>query len=268
MSRCLLLLGACLWTSISWAVEPKPLRVVQLSDLHVCHVEKNPPGRFLGDPLARDLVHSRELLRRAIDQINTLRPDAVVVTGDLTDRGDDLRSLREVKAELDRLHCPYHPVIGDHDRPEVFTQVFPGPLDYYFDLGSWRLVALGLRAGSIEKASIAWLSDVLEKSRARQVAIFMHRPLYCDPFTLQIASKLYSVKLYPGNAEETLRVISAHPEVKLVLSGHAHVARRDKLGPIDMLWAPALVGPPHCFQLITLEAGRVACQVIPLAPRD
>lgn len=264
----LLLAYACIGTvAVVWAAPPNPtaLRMVHLSDLHVCHVDKNPPGRFVGDPLARDLVRSPELLRRAIDQINALKPDVVVVTGDLTDRGDDLASLREVKAELDRLACPYCPVIGDHDRPEVFAQVFPGRLDYYFDLGGWRLVALGLRAGRIEKSTIAWLEGVLAKSGDRQVAILTHRPLYCDPLTVQIASKLYSVKLNPGNAEQTLRVIAAHPKVRAVFSGHAHVARRDKQGAIEMLWAPALVGPPHCFQLVTLEADRVECRVIPLA---
>jgi 3',5'-cyclic AMP phosphodiesterase CpdA len=247
--------------------EPKPLRIVHLSDIHACHVDKNPPGHFPGDPLARDLVHSLELLHKAVDRINAIKPDAVVITGDLADRGDDLASLREVKTELDRLTCPYCPVIGDHDRPEVFEQVFPGKLNYTYDVGEWRLVALGLSRGRIEQESLTWLAGVLAKSQGRRVAILTHRPLYCDPLTTELATKLYRVKLTPGNADETLALLKAHAEVRLILSGHAHVVRRDRSGHIDMLWAPALVGPPHCFGLVTLDGNNVQCSMIPAGGR-
>jgi len=245
--------------------ETKPLRIAHLSDTHVCHVQTNPPGRFVGDPLARDLVHSLELLHKAVDHINALRPDLAVITGDLADRGDDLSSLREVKAELDRLHCPYYPVAGDHDRPEVFQQVFPGKINYYVDVGGWRFVALGLRAGRIGSEALEWLKGVLQDSRDRRVAIITHRPLYCDPLTAQIAGAFYSVKLTPGDADETLRILRARPEVRVVLSGHAHVARREKLGQIEMLWAPALVGTPPCFGLVTLDGDNVQCSIVPVA---
>ncbi len=264
MIRWFPLFSLCLAVPL-FAEEPatKPLRLVHLSDLHVCHVEKNPPGRFPGDPLARDLVRSRELLHKAVEQIHKLKPDVVVVTGDLANWGNDLASLQEAKAELDQLACPYCPVIGDHDRPETFEQVFPGKLNYTFDLGRWRLVALGIRRGQIDQESLAWLADVLAKSAGRRVVILTHRPLYCDPLTTQLATKLYSVKLTPGNADQTLDLLRKHAEVQLVLSGHAHVARRDKLGSIEMLWAPALVGPPHCFGLLTLDGSRVDCRMVP-----
>jgi 3',5'-cyclic AMP phosphodiesterase CpdA len=268
MIRCSVLFFLCLAVPLV-AAEPaaKPLRIAHLSDIHACHVAQNPPGRFPGDPLARDLVRSRELLHKAVARINAIRPDVAVITGDLADRGDDLASLREVKAELDRLVCPYCPVIGDHDRPETFQQVFPGKLNYTFDIGQWRLVALELRRGQIHQESLAWLAGVLAKSQGRRVAILTHRPLYCDPLTTQLATKLYSVKLTPGNAAETLDLLGKHAEVQLVLSGHAHVARRDKRGAIEMLWAPALVGPPYCFGLITLDGPHIDCRMLPAEGR-
>lgn len=233
------------------AADNPPLRIAHLSDIHACHVAANPPGRFAGDPLARDLVHSMDLLRQAVDRINELRPDAVVVTGDLTNWGNEVAVLREVKTELDRLRVPYCPVLGDHDRPEVFSQVFPDMLDYSRDVGDWRLVALGLRAGRIPPESVAWLSQTLASAGSRKVAILTHRPLWCDPLTLGIADRLYGVKLLPGGADAVLDVLRNHAAVRMVLSGHVHVGRHDRWRGVDMFWAPALVGPPYAFTLLT-----------------
>jgi 3',5'-cyclic AMP phosphodiesterase CpdA len=246
--------------------EPQAVRIVHLSDLHACHVKTNPPGRFPGDPLARNLVRSLELLHQAVDQINPLRPDVVVVTGDLVDRGDDLATLREVKSELDRLESPYCPVLGDHDRPEIYAQVFPGKIDYCVDIAGWRFVALGLRRGGIPPETVKWLADVLQKSRNQKVALLTHRPLWCDPLTLQIADSLYHVMLTPAGADDVLKLLHEHAEVRMILSGHAHVGRRDKLGSLEAIWAPALVGPPHCFGLVTARGKDVEWKLRPLAP--
>lgn len=262
MSRCcLLLLLVC---GPALAGEPQAVRIVHLSDIHACHVKTNPPGRFPGDPLACDLVRSLEFLHRAVDQVNQLRPDVVAVTGDLADRGDDLASLREVKAELDRLKCPYCPVLGDHDRPEVFQQVFPGKIDYFTDVAGWRFVAVGLRRGRIPAETLTWLAGVLQKSRGRKMALLTHRPLWCDPLALQIAGQLYGVKLMPAGGDDVLNLVRGHAEVQMILSGHAHVGGRDKLGSLEMFWAPALVGPPHCFGLLTAGDKGIEWKMIPV----
>lgn len=115
------------------------VRLVHMSDIHAARVKSNPAPRFPGDPLRNDLVHSLEILGRAVEHINTrLRPELVVITGDLVDRGNDLESLKKVKTRLDRLTCPYYPVIGDHDRRKIYEQVFPGKLDYSFEHGNGR----------------------------------------------------------------------------------------------------------------------------------
>ncbi len=117
------------------------LRLVQLTDIHASREDHNPQPRFPGDPLVNDLVHSLDILRAAVERINTeLRPELVVITGDFVDRGDDLESLREVKTCLDRLTCPYYPVIGDHEQKATYQQVFPQRLDYAFDHRGWHLV--------------------------------------------------------------------------------------------------------------------------------
>ena len=144
------LVGGLLAALLSWdaaagappiAPDGKTIRLVHLTDIHAASVERNPPPRFAGDPLQKDLVRSLPILRAAVEHIRRqIQPDAVVITGDLVDRGSDLASLREVKVCLDRLGCRYYPVIGDHERREVYQQVFPGRLNYGFDCGAWHFV--------------------------------------------------------------------------------------------------------------------------------
>jgi 3',5'-cyclic-AMP phosphodiesterase len=75
-----------------------PVLIAQLSDVHVGG------GRY-----------REELLRTAIEEINTAAPDLVVVAGDLTDEGyPDQYPL--AKEELSALACPrIVRVPGNHD---------------------------------------------------------------------------------------------------------------------------------------------------------
>ena len=72
----------------------KPVRVLQLSDVHVGS-------------------RSPAFLQKAIQQANSLNPDIVVITGDLVDRSrigqDDL-------APLSQISCPALMCIGNHER--------------------------------------------------------------------------------------------------------------------------------------------------------
>lgn len=73
---------------------PKPLRLVQISDVHVGS-------------------RSTAFLRKVIIQVNQHKPDMVVITGDLLDTStvstDDL-------APLGQLNCPVFMCIGNHER--------------------------------------------------------------------------------------------------------------------------------------------------------
>lgn len=250
----------------------KPVRLVHLSDLHVSQATANRPPRFFGDPLVNDLVHSRAILRAAVDQINSrLRPDLVVITGDLADRGDDLESLRRVKVELDRLQCPYYPVMGDHDRPEAFERVFPGRQNYAFDRGTWRFVALDAHRGRLEPATLGWLKQELDSSAGRRTALLIHRPLEIDPVAALLAARVYRVQLTLQNAEDVRQFLRGYPSVRLVLAGHTHVAweHQSDAGKGDKyrtLVAPALVVTPHCLRLVELEGDKVTSRLEEISP--
>jgi 3',5'-cyclic AMP phosphodiesterase CpdA len=78
------------------------MRIVQMSDLHVGE------GLFRG-----------ELLRAAVAETNELRPDLVVVAGDLTMEGYR-GEFQQCRQFLDELTCPNVVVtMGNHDARNV-----------------------------------------------------------------------------------------------------------------------------------------------------
>jgi len=250
------------------ASSAETLRLVHLSDVHASRVDRNPSPRFLADPMVKDLVHSLEILDGAVDWINTrLRPALVVITGDLVDRGDDLESLKEVKARLDRLTCPYYPVIGDHDRRATYEKVFPGKLDYAFDHRGWHFVCLNANSGRLEPETLEWLKADLSASQGRPSVVMLHRPLASDVLSDYLAARLYGgVHLTLENAAQARSLLQSHPDVRLVLSGHTHVAKEQRWGGTCYSTAPALVVAPHWVRVVELSEGGVSSELVSVFP--
>jgi 3',5'-cyclic AMP phosphodiesterase CpdA len=273
------ILAVLLWSALAAAADPprqagKTLRIVHVTDIHAACVDHNPPPRFAGDPLCNDLVRSLPILRATVDHINQhVHPDAVVITGDLVDRGTDLASLREVKVCLDRLTCRYYPVIGDHDRREVYEQVFPGRLNYSFECGPWHFVALDCNRGRLEPDALQWLRGDLSAARGRQTVVMLHRPLACDGLVELLGKSIYGTKLTLENAAETRTLLRGFGQVKLVLGGHIHAASDLTIQGIRYLTTPALVVGPHMLRVLELSGERITTTLVPVpmpprAPKD
>jgi Icc protein len=95
------------------------MQIVQVSDIHI-------GGLFVQS--AFDAV---------VDEVNKLRPDAIIVTGDLTDDGI-LFQFERARNELKRFSCPNMIVLaGNHDYRHtgylLFKKFFPTKQVYEFD---------------------------------------------------------------------------------------------------------------------------------------
>jgi uncharacterized protein len=85
----------------------KPLRLVQLTDLHF------------------GFWHGPEHVRGWVDATLKLEPDLIVLTGDLVDRLPSLEGLERLASELQRLQAPLgvFAVLGNHDYWHGFREV-------------------------------------------------------------------------------------------------------------------------------------------------
>jgi 3',5'-cyclic AMP phosphodiesterase CpdA len=171
-------------------------------------------------------------LERAIAQLlaSTTPPDAVLVSGDLVERGGPVE-YAELRALLAPLCMPVYLMVGNHDTREALRDAFPDHaflhtgddfVQYAFDADTWRIVVLdsldpGVSSGRVCERRLQWLDRELSASRGRDVALFVHH----QPFATGIAHVDSSRLLDAGPFEQIVR---RHGNVRRVSCGHVHRA--------------------------------------------
>ena len=150
--------------------------VAQITDIHL-GFEPDTPGEF-----------NRQRLDAALAALIALdpRPDLMLATGDLVDRGD-IDSYRRLREAFSGLPFPVYFALGNHDIRRNFAQVFPetalhdGFLQYVIETGPLRLVVLdtlqeGRHGGSFCERRAQWLRETLDAAPDRKTLIVQHHP--------------------------------------------------------------------------------------------
>lgn len=178
--------------------------IVQLSDLHV-------GSQFQAD-----------VFEQMVREINDIKPDVVVVTGDLTNEGL-VKEYEKCKKLLGTIKTKKLIAIsGNHDYRNtgylLFKKYFPS--DRVNDLGeNTVLVTLGTTRpdrndGEVGYRQNVWLERVMKKYKNKTKILAMHHHLIAIPDT-------GSDQLTVVDAGDVLRTILA-THVDLVLCGHKH----------------------------------------------
>ncbi|WP_019654290.1 phosphodiesterase [Variovorax atrisoli] len=213
--------------------------LVQLTDLHI-----REPGR-----LAYGRIDTAPYLERAVQSVLALRqqPDAVVVTGDLTDfgRAAEYEHLARLLAPLT---MPVYLMPGNHDDRDQLRRSFPGRaylgadgdgfIQYSVRVGALRLLTLDTCVphashGALCEKRLAWLEAQLDACRGEPVVIAMHHP----PFETLIGH-MDEIGLLEG-AEALEALVSRHPNVERIICGHLHRAIDVRFGGTIASTSPA-----------------------------
>jgi Icc protein len=162
------------------------------------------------------------LLERAISEVNELRPDIVICSGDLTTFGfrHEYHLAREY---LDRIECEELVVVpGNHDSRNVgyvhFEELF-GERNSVLRKDSVTVVAVDstepdLDNGQIGRGRYRWIEEQFDDDSTLRIFV-LHHHLLPVPGTGRERNVVYDA----GDAIETLQRAGVH----LVLSGHKHV---------------------------------------------
>jgi 3',5'-cyclic-AMP phosphodiesterase len=192
-----------------------PFLLLQISDTHI--------------GANWDGVDPDESLLRAVEAILSLpdKPDALLVSGDLTDNGapDEYRRVRELLAPLE---LTPHVIPGNHDLRGPLREAFglPGegeePVSYAVDLGPLRLICLdstvpGAEGGSLDGGRIEWLDAALAEDAETPTVIALHHP----PLHTQIPT-FERIGLAPDSCTALAEVVARNPQVKRIVAGHVH----------------------------------------------
>ncbi|WP_314037328.1 phosphodiesterase [Dietzia sp. CH92] len=196
-------------------------RILHLSDTHFVNARRPLYGAIDCDAQLATLVerlHSSEI-----------RPDAIVLTGDLADRGAEDAYLR-LRSALDPVateyNCPIVWVMGNHDDRRAFRRILRddvtgegGPVDHVTMVDGLRIIALdstvpGVHHGEITPDQLEWLSAELATPAPNGTLLALHHP----PVPTHLGL-LRAVELRDAHVLES---VLAGSDVRGILAGHFH----------------------------------------------
>lgn len=179
---------------------------------------------------------------RALGYARSLRPDAILLTGDIADHGavEEYEIVRELTAggDVPLVLCP-----GNHDtrgnlRKVLLEQDGDHPVNQALNLPAATIALCdssipGRDDGDLDDDTVNWLDSVLTATPGVPALVGMHHPAvelgipYVDEIRL-------------GRAERLREVLERHSHVVAVLAGHAHTAAATTFAGLPLLVAPGV----------------------------
>jgi 3',5'-cyclic AMP phosphodiesterase CpdA len=197
-------------------------RILQITDMHVVA----PPGLVSGR------LDTARMMETAVDRIlddwHKFGPvDAVLVTGDITDRGD-ADSYRLFRSQIARLPAPCLLIPGNHDLRDPLRACFAdapylpasGKLNWVHDLADMRIIGLdtlieGEGGGEVDAETLDFLASALDHAGNAPMLIGLHHPPFQSGIRFMDAIGLRGI---PGLGE----VLQNRPNDIRLVCGHVH----------------------------------------------
>jgi 3',5'-cyclic AMP phosphodiesterase CpdA len=236
-------------------------------------------------------VDTDSTLARAMRQLDRsgIHPDAIVLTGDIADRGeadayDRVRALVEPLAEKTGAQLVW--VMGNHDERGRFRAGLldesptTEPVDRVVVVNGLRIIALdssvpGFHHGALEESQLDWLRDELSQPAPHGTIVALHHPPIPTPLPLMTILELQQ--------QERLAEVVAGSDVRAILGGHLHYTTMGSFAGIPVsvaaatcytmdLSAPARqlegIAGGQSFNLIQVHADQLVHSVIPITDAE
>jgi Icc protein len=209
--------------------------IVQISD---CHLFADPNAEIRG-------VRTRDRFLRVwkhFIQFNP-RPDLLIITGDLThdERRESYLALREIVSDwLSKLRV----IPGNHDERSLLRETFGlrpvsglDRIHFSESLTGWRLIGLdshipGQLAGELGDDQRQHLARLLEQDHTTPTILFLHHP----PISI---NSPWLDKINLQDAAELRSIVSNHPQIRLICTGHVHQEFTGSIAGVPVLTAPS-----------------------------
>lgn len=234
------------------------MRVVQITDAHL-HADTEARSRA-GVPWRQ--------FQQVLSAVVADQPDIVLFTGDIS-QDESAESYALAMQAMKQLPCPWYWLPGNHDQLDLMTAEHPLIEDVSLD--AWRLLMLNTQVegepyGELGSERLAKLKEQLEQDD-RPTLIAMHHPpvdvgtAWMDAIGLQDRDAFWAL-------------LSQHPQVKIILFGHAHqaYAEHHRVGEtaVDVYGCPAMADQflPGAEQFAIDEASRPGYRVVDLTWSD
>ena len=203
------------------AEHPRPRHfLLHLSDVHLMG----------GKDQLHGVVDSDARLRQLFDQVRAsgARPEAVIFTGDLADRGE-AGAYAKLRAVVDpackAMGAKVVWAMGNHDdRANFRTGLLDepaghAPVDRSYFLNGLRIITLdtsvpGFHHGELSPAQLDWLADELSTPAPDGTILALHHPPVPAVLDLAVLVEL--------RGQAALAAVLRHSDVRTILGGHLH----------------------------------------------
>lgn len=166
-----------------------------------------------------------------------ITPEAVVITGDLVQRGHSA-AYPELARALDRLQdrigAPVITALGNHDDPAAARVLAHHDRAHYraVVLDSVRILVLDSHTGALDTEQLGWLRDQLAAPHALGTVVALHHAPLGSPLPTLAKQGL-------RNADALLDVL-AGTDTRLLLAGHFHHPLSANVRGIPLSVGPSL----------------------------
>lgn len=268
--------------SVQMGQYPEPGHVVvHMSDTHFLADGARLYGR----------VDTDSTLGRAMRQLKRsgIHPDAIVLTGDIADRGEAdaygrVRALVEPLA--DQLGAELVWVMGNHDERGRFRAGLldespsSAPVDRVVVVDGLRIIALdssvpGFHHGALDDGQLDWLRSELSEPAPHGTMLALHHP--------PIPTALPLMTILELQQQDRLAEVLAGSDVRAILGGHLHYATTGSFAGIPVSVAAATcytmdlsaptrqlegIAGGQSFNLIHVHADQLVHSVIPITDAE
>ncbi|MER5388641.1 metallophosphoesterase [Saccharopolyspora sp. NPDC002686] len=188
----------------------------------------------VSDPHLTDDPASAERLRQVLDLAAPRRPDAIVATGDISDRGkpEEYRAFAELMAN----RPPWIAIPGNHDDPATLRAELAQEQCPVLEVDRVRVIGLDVTVPGEDHGFLR--DDVVRAAGtaaqgAHQVVLALHQP------PVEIGHPF--VDAIPlTNPDVLVELVQRIPRVVAVLSGHVHTPLTSSLAGVPVLGAPGV----------------------------
>jgi 3',5'-cyclic AMP phosphodiesterase CpdA len=211
------------------------------------------------------------LYERAVAKMNTLKPDFVVVTGDLVHDSNSASQINEFKRITAKINpkIPVYYVPGNHDIGQVpdkksirrYKEYFGSDQFSFEHKGSsfigFNTSFIKARLVKSEQKQFRWLAQKLKKSQeAQHIVLFCHYPFFNK--TVDEPTAYSNIDL--GLREKYLDLFNDN-KVTAVFSGHYHNNKLLNYGQIQLVTTSALGKPlgdaPSGLRIVKIYSDKI-----------
>ncbi len=201
-----------------------------------------------------------------VDEVNDMKPDSIIVTGDLTDDGL-LFQFERARTELKKFACPDMIVLaGNHDYRHtgylLFKKFFATKQIHEFP--DAIILTLGTARPDRDEGEVGyrqnqWMEKTLARYPGKIKIVAMHHHLIGIPDT-------GTDKIIILDAGDALRAC-LQSKVDLVLCGHKHRPWMWRLGTLDIAYAGTVSSTRYrgffenCYNIIDVQNGKVKVDI-------